>query len=411
MKENEIRMSVILPIYNVEKYLRQCLESVVRQSLKEIEIICVNDGSTDHCVDIINEFAAQDDRVKVINKENGGLGAARNTGLDAASGEYIWFVDSDDLIASEACEKIYTLGHDNNSDVILMDVGLFWSKVDPILDFLDTKKYKLMAKEGNFRIEDAPWILQTHSVWSRVYRREFLLSNGIRNPEQRFGEDMLYSYMVAVYAERMIILPEKLYYYRQNRKGSLLEQEGKNDEYKMLYLNSMEDTKRFLLDMDYYDILKDEFLKSRVRWALPRQNGIKSLKKYISFFNKLSGILDNEDYMVLDDDDYLHDYDGLREYIYALKKNRVWSYLICNKIKNLVRIEYLHFFVRIPKTKVTIRIPRFHYFARQEGMYNRQEVAWLRYQISEINENQKKLLKLYELKRMEQGMERVEDNE
>lgn len=410
MKENKIKMSIILPIYNVEKYLRQCLESVVKQSLKEIEIICVNDGSTDHCEDIINEYAAKDNRVKVINKKNGGLGAARNTGLDAARGEYIWFVDSDDFIAPEACEKIYTLGNNNNSDVILMDVALFWSKVDPILDFLDTDKYKLMAKEGNFRIEDAPWILQTHSVWSRVYKREFLLNNGIRNPEQRFGEDMLYSYMIAVYAERMIILPEKLYYYRQNRKGSLLEQEATNDEYKMIYLSSMADTKKFLLDMDYYDILKDDFLKSRVRWALPRQNGIRGLRKYISFFHKLSSILDNEDYVVLENDDYLNNYGGLREYIYALKKNHAWSYLICHKIKNLIWFDYLHFCIRIPKTKVTIRIPRFHYFARQEGMYNRQEVAWLRHQIAEINETQKKLFELYESK-MGQSMERVEDNE
>ncbi|MBZ7954711.1 glycosyltransferase [Campylobacter sp. W0018] len=98
MKENKPFVSIIVPIYNVEKYLRQCLDSIVKQTLENIEIILINDGSTDNCGKICDEYALKDKRIKVVHKKNAGLGAAYNTGLDLATGEYIGFVESDDWI-------------------------------------------------------------------------------------------------------------------------------------------------------------------------------------------------------------------------------------------------------------------------------------------------------------------------
>ena len=99
-----IVLSVIVPVYNCEKYLKETLESISNQTFKDIEIICVNDGSTDDSVKVVEEFTKQDDRVRIINKENGGLSSARNAGLDAAKGKYVAFVDGDDLLDSNAFE-------------------------------------------------------------------------------------------------------------------------------------------------------------------------------------------------------------------------------------------------------------------------------------------------------------------
>ena len=100
-----MKISIIIPVYNVENYLAECLNSVVNQTYRNIEIIIVNDGSTDNSFSIIQQYQLQDERIKIINQENQGLSAARNAGMKVASGEYLWFVDSDDYVAINACEE------------------------------------------------------------------------------------------------------------------------------------------------------------------------------------------------------------------------------------------------------------------------------------------------------------------
>lgn len=101
------KVTIIIPVYNVEKYLEKCLNSVICQTLKDIEIICVNDGSTDNSQQILKEYAQKDERIKIVDKKNGGLSSARNAGLDAATGEYCYFLDSDDWIELNTLEKLY----------------------------------------------------------------------------------------------------------------------------------------------------------------------------------------------------------------------------------------------------------------------------------------------------------------
>ena len=104
----KIKVSIIVPVYNVEKYLKRCLDSITNQTLKELEIICINDGSTDNSLKILKQYAHKDKRISIINKQNEGLSVARNTGMEAASGEYIGFVDSDDWIDLDFYKKLYT---------------------------------------------------------------------------------------------------------------------------------------------------------------------------------------------------------------------------------------------------------------------------------------------------------------
>lgn len=131
------KVSIIVPVYNGEKYLRQCVDSLLAQSLTDIEIICVNDGSTDATAQILADYAASDQRVRVLNKENGGVSEARNSGLDAAVGEYIMFVDGDDWIDAEMCRHMYQLAQEHNAECVMCSYEKIFkdhSVVSPIFD-------------------------------------------------------------------------------------------------------------------------------------------------------------------------------------------------------------------------------------------------------------------------------------
>ena len=123
------KVSVIIPVYNVEKYLAKCIESVINQTLTEIEIICVDDGSTDLCPKILDEYASKDKRIKVIHKENEGYGKTMNIGLDLAQGEYIGLVESDDYILPNMYEILYKKAKENDLDLIKSNFYFFWDKI------------------------------------------------------------------------------------------------------------------------------------------------------------------------------------------------------------------------------------------------------------------------------------------
>ena len=122
------KVSVIIPIFNVERYLSQCLDSVVNQTLKEIEIICVNDGSTDKSLDIIKEYASKDSRIVIIDKKNSGYGHSMNCGMDIAKGEYIGIIESDDYAELQMFEKLYNLANKKNLDVVKSGFFYYWTK-------------------------------------------------------------------------------------------------------------------------------------------------------------------------------------------------------------------------------------------------------------------------------------------
>ena len=120
-----MKISVVIPVYNIEDYLSECLDSIVNQSLEDIEIICVNDGSTDGSLDILKEYESKDSRVKIISQENKGIGNARNTALEYAKGEYVYFIDGDDTLELDALERLYDLNIEKNADFIIFKISNF----------------------------------------------------------------------------------------------------------------------------------------------------------------------------------------------------------------------------------------------------------------------------------------------
>ncbi len=173
------KVSVIVPVYNVEKYLPKCLETLVNQTLQEIEIIVVNDGSTDHSAEVIDSFASKYPQIISLTKPNGGLSDARNYGIPYATGEYIGFVDSDDYVDIDMYEKLYVKAKKEDSDVVECDLHHVFS--DGTID-----------TEVGERIQDKKQMLMMGRsvVWNKIYRRDWLLETGIMFPKGCIYEDV-----------------------------------------------------------------------------------------------------------------------------------------------------------------------------------------------------------------------------
>ena len=228
-----LKISVIIPVYNVENYLGACLDSVHNQTLTDIEIICINDGSTDNSLNILNEYSKKDSRIRIITKENGGQATARNLGIKLAKGEYIAFVDSDDLIEPDMLEKLYTKAKDNNLDLAMCKIATYDNHTKEIKDnvwyymlgvFRDFEKDIFThkdTKEFTCNIAVTPY--------NKIYKNSLLKDNDILFPEGLIFEDEKFFFDVYLRAKRVSIVDEFLYYYRVNRKGSTVDISKEND--------------------------------------------------------------------------------------------------------------------------------------------------------------------------------------
>lgn len=171
------KISIIIPIYNVERYIRQALDSVINQTLKDIEIICVNDCTPDNSFKIVKEYAAKDSRFILIEQEaNQGQGVARNKGIDVATGEYIMFLDPDDWFELDACELAYNQIIKNNNDFILFDLSRFWEEEQEIeLDNKYSNTFKHLENKNNINPQDCDFyfLFNAFSV-NKIYKKTFL---------------------------------------------------------------------------------------------------------------------------------------------------------------------------------------------------------------------------------------------
>ncbi len=214
------KVSVIVPVYNVEKYLRECLDSIVNQTLEDIEIICVNDGSTDSSLSILEEYAKNDSRVKIIDKQNSGYGNSMNRGLDSATGEYIGIVESDDFIKPEMYEELYALAKENDADIVKGDFYHYTTYNN------DNKKIKAIKEEYADRVINAKKcssILEIYpSIWSAIYKREFIEKNSIRFLETPGAsyQDTGFTFKTFALAERVYMTTKPYLYYRQDNINS-----------------------------------------------------------------------------------------------------------------------------------------------------------------------------------------------
>lgn len=220
------KISIIIAAYNVEKYLPKCLDSVCLQTLKDIEIICINDGSKDKSLDILNEYAQKDSRIKVINQNNSGVAKARNIGLANATGEYVQFIDGDDWVNLNLCEKVYNIAENNNSDIVMFNVAFYDNEKQQVTKgrFFTTTVWNNHVDENTpHTYKDCKTIFYGNlSAANKLYRKSFLDALEVKFPENVRFEDHLFHLETIFSAEKVNILDEQLYYYRQNRKNSMM---------------------------------------------------------------------------------------------------------------------------------------------------------------------------------------------
>lgn len=210
--ENKLEplISVIIPVYNVEKYLGACIESVILQTYKNLEIIIVDDGSPDTSGKIADSYALRDNRIKVIHKENNGVAAARNTGFDLSNGEFITYIDSDDWVSVDYISHLFFLQQINNADMS-MTTEFYTQKNDVQLKQVI---HTISAEDAAVLLLSPKMIVGTYN---KLYRRSWLVDNQIRQNENLFsGEGLNYIVTAAQYANFVTVSNKKVYYYRRN---------------------------------------------------------------------------------------------------------------------------------------------------------------------------------------------------
>ncbi len=208
-------ISVIVPVYNVEPYLKKCVDSILAQTWKKMEIILVDDGSPDRCGEICDAYAHQDDRVRVIHKENGGLSSARNAGTRCASGDYLLYVDSDDYIEPELVERVALAAEKTNCDMVMFD----YIREE---ENFSLPSYSNLPEQTVMTLETQPQILiSTLSAWSKLYRRDFYLSREHWFPEGRLYEDLGSIPKLFLDAGSIVYVKGAMYHYLI-RSGSIM---------------------------------------------------------------------------------------------------------------------------------------------------------------------------------------------
>ena len=218
----DFKLSIVIPCYNVEKYIEQCLDSVVNQTLKDIEIICVNDGSTDNTLNIIKKYAAEDPRVFIINKKNSGYGDSMNQGFAQARGHYVGLVESDDFVEPEMFETLYSTAIEYDADVVKSNFWLYWS--DPE----ENKLYEYFREEECDKVitprkyDGGSLYGRKPSIWSAIYKNSFLKANNIDflpTPGASY-QDTSFTFKVYSNAQKMVCLYDAFLHYRQDNENS-----------------------------------------------------------------------------------------------------------------------------------------------------------------------------------------------
>ena len=290
---NNYKISIILPVYNAELYLNQCLDSIVGQTLKEFEVICVDDGSTDGSLDILREYAGRDERFKVLTQQNGGGGKARNTGMAAASGDYVIFLDSDDFFAPTLLEETCQKAEECQADIVLFDGKGYDNLTGEFVDGRRLRTGYLPDKEVfNYRdIPDNIFLIVPDAPWLRLFRREFIENTGLKFQCITNANDAFFTVSAMVLAERICSIDKPFVYYRLNNAAST---QGIKDKDPLCQMQAYTAIYDFLKARDIYREVERSFVNRMIAilvWSL------KSYKSYESRCRLLDLLRDDEKWM------------------------------------------------------------------------------------------------------------------
>ena len=257
-------VSVIIPLYNVEDYLEKCLDSVTNQTLSDIEIICIDDGSTDGSPDILKEYAEKDERIVVIKKEHSNAGDARNEGLRIARGKYLAFVDADDFTETDMVEKAYRAAEEQSADIVWFRCRLYDHFSKKYIDCPWTLREHEMPEGRPFSsLEASEKIFNMGSTtpWDKLFRKDFILENDLKFQSITTSNDMVFTFGALSLAERITTIGDVLYYQRVNHLKKLATNVTDNF---LNYYKALVGLKEFMTERGFFDF----FEKSFKNWAV-----------------------------------------------------------------------------------------------------------------------------------------------
>lgn len=226
MSENQgkIKVSVIVPVYNAQDYLEQCIVSILEQTLQEIEVICVDDSSTDRSLEILKKYEKEDSRMRVLTQPNSGAGAARNRGLSQASGEYLSFLDADDFFEPDMLELAYAKAKEDRADMVVFKSDQYHTDSDQFVQVAWTLREKEIPPYTPFnhrQMTDNIFKVFVGWAWDKLFSREFVEKHHLIFQEQRTSNDLLFVFSAVALAKRITIVPKVLAHQRRDAKDSL----------------------------------------------------------------------------------------------------------------------------------------------------------------------------------------------
>lgn len=294
-------LSIIVPIYNVEKYLERCINSILNQTFSDFELILVDDGSPDNCGKICDEYKEKDNRIMVIHKKNGGLSDARNAGLDVAKGKYIGFVDSDDIIHPRMYEALFQCINKSNSDIAQCKFKKFKS-LEELENDLDNYNETFEEYDNKTAIID---MIDNNKInvnsWNKLYKSE--LFETLRFPKGKIHEDEFLTYKLLYNSKKIVYVNQELYYYYQNNKGIM---NGSSILKRLDRIEALEERSKFFLENEDKDLYNKSnsalfFALNKLYFIFKRndqlnkdEENIEKLKRKIE---KISMLLENNNYL------------------------------------------------------------------------------------------------------------------
>ncbi len=330
------KISIIVPVYNTEQYLRQCLDSIISQTFKDFECICVNDGSTDNSLSILQEYANKDTRFKIINKQNGGSSSARNAALKNVSGKYVAFVDADDFISSDYLEQLLNKAEGNDSDMVFCCHKIYYSSDniyendrngEKIKELFD-KYYKTKNTEKKIKYM-LNIVEKSRSTCTKLYNAEIIKNNEIRFFEDVYAEvDYPFNILFFLYSDKINFVKEQLYCYRKQVPHSITSNQDK------LRVNSLKSFMALTQELKKRNLLKNfktlqRFINKGFFYRLGKNISYEQKKLLLpqisDHVKNLSNICKNDYYLKI----------KLNFYFFIIKTLKLQSFNVFRFLKNI----------------------------------------------------------------------------
>lgn len=285
------KVSVVLPVYNVSKYLSECLDSIINQTLEEIEIICIDDGSTDSSLEILQEYAKFDNRITILEIENNNIGAgtARNRGIDIAKGEYLSILDSDDFFELKLLELAYNNAKVNDSDIVIYNFLIFNQKNEKIY-FPSQGDLKII--DGVFSSNDIKDVIFNsfyHSAWTKMFKRKFIKNFDIKFQENCRIDDVYFTNISLITANKITVLDKYLVYYRQGINSQMTQQTNP-----LSFVDAFKKLKNEMILLNKYSLFERSFLQSLLKSALYHLDIMQNEESFIEVYRYVKNNLNSD---------------------------------------------------------------------------------------------------------------------